>query len=977
MDRSSAPQRRNASFPRRRRAVAPAKRRSSLLPRIESLESRQMLDASFVVSEIMALNTKTIRDEDLAFSDWIEIRNDGTSAGDLNGHFLTNNAGQPTQWQLPAGITLDPGEHLVVFASGKDRANADEPHTNFTLDHAGGTVQLVAPNGSTIVSQLADYPALVSDQSYGLIRATGDAELINQASPAKINIPADGSLGSTWTGGNEPFNDTAGAGWIQGTGVVGYDTSNGAPNFDVKVWYSNITITNLAQSDAAIAGQNVTAQSPYSATPLFINYKDDPDAGDGNYAAGIVFPGNTSGDNNNFVMRATTTFYIRPEQAGIWTFGFNSDDGGRLRIDGNNVIVDDVNHGPTDLFGTVNLAAGPHTLEYVYWEQGGGAEAELFAAQGVKSSWDASFTLVGHPSGSLPLGSLDEQIDTDIQAAMFEQNASAYVRYPFTVTNPADVQSMSLDVTVDDGYVIYLNGVQVATNNAPATLDFNSAAASNAGVHAVTIDLTSRLNLLQAGQNVIAVQGLNSAANDGELLLDVSLDARVLGSLTAVTIDLPTPGTANGIIEPLITEFQASNKGTIQDEDGESSDWIEIHNPGTSDINLAGWSLTDDALLPNKWVFPTTYVKAGGYLVVFASDKNRATAGQQLHTNFKIAAEGDYLALNRPNGTPAWEFNPGGALFGPQFEDVSYGLRGSAVTQVEDEENYKGLVAYWDFEDAPGSTATDRSGNGFHGTLVNMEAADWFTGRIGARALNFNSTTAAEADDFVTTLATAATLDFEGRSKRTVAGWVRGAPAFSGLNGAVWEVGTGTGEFTLRNTSTIGSTWIVEQGNDTTQFTHSTPNIWSHVAVVYDGSNTIVYINGAEFIRETNTGLNTGGAGTFNFGKRAATNQFFQGGLDDLAVWDLALSPTSIAGLANTTLTPLTVPTINRNIGTTQIGFNVRQVTASSAFSGQVPGQVGGGADPLADADALLAAPFRSPRHRRRSCVPVQHRQLL
>ena len=45
--------------------------------------------------------------------------------------------------------------------------------------------------------------------------------------------------------------------------------------------------------------------------------------------------------------------------------------------------------------------------------------------------------------------------------------------------------------------------------------------------------------------------------------------------------------------------------------------------------------------------------------------------------------------------------------------------------------------------------------------------------------------------------------------------------------------------------------------------------------------------------------------------------------LPETAPQTMALSPASIAGLASTTLTPLTVPTINRNIGTTQIGYAV------------------------------------------------------
>ncbi|MEX2187248.1 MAG: lamin tail domain-containing protein [Pirellulales bacterium] len=930
----------------------------SLQPRIESLEPRQMLDASFVVSELMALNTKTIRDEDLAFSDWIEIRNDGDMTGDLGGRYLTNNLGTLTQWQFPAGQTLAPGEHLVVFASGKDRANVAEPHTNFTLDHTGGDVALVAANGTTIESQLAGYPSLISDQSYGLIRRSTDAELVGDAAASRIHVPATGVLGTTWTGGNEPFNDSAGALWSAGTGTIGYDTANGASNFDVKVWYSTVTITNLAQSDAAIAGQNVTAQSPFSDTPLVVNYIDDDGAGDAHYAGTTRFPGNVAGGQDNFVMRATTSFFIRPEQAGVWTFGFNSDDGGRLRIDGGNVIVDDTNHPPGDFLGSISLTAGLHTLEYVYWEQGGGAEAELFAASGLKSAWDGSFSLVGDPNGALPLGSLDDLIDTDIEAAMLGQNATAYVRYPFTVTSAADVQTMQLDIQFDDGYAAYLNGTLVATSNAPGSLTFNSAASANAGLQSAVVDLSSHVNLLHGGQNILAVHGLNSAANDEEFFLDVGLAARELGAAMPETIDLPTPGAANGILEPLITEFQASNKSTIDDEDGDSSDWIEVHNPGSVDVSLAGWYLTDDPLVPMKWQFPATRLEAGGYLVVFASGKDRAVFGEELHTNFALGADGDYLALVRPDGTPAWEYEPGGQPYTPQFEDVSYGLKGSAITTPDDDENIVGLVAYYDFEDGPGSsTLTDKSGHGWNGTLVNMEpASDWVAGRIGARALAFDGT-----NEFVSTLATAADLDITGHSKRTIAGWVRGpATTISIKNGAVFEVGSGSGEFALRSTQ-FSSTWNVEQGNATLNYTQASTNVWHHVAVVYNGATTIVYVNGTERIRGDNLDLDTGGVGTFNIGKRSATNFFFNGSVDDLAVWDMALAPSVIASLAATTITPLEAPTFNRNIGTTQAGFSVRNVIASPSFPGIVTGEIGGnaggGANPLADADTLLGLP--------------------
>jgi hypothetical protein len=74
----------------------------------------------------------------------------------------------------------------------------------------------------------------------------------------------------------------------------------------------------------------------------------------------------------------------------------------------------------------------------------------------------------------------------------------------------------------------------------------------------------------------------------------------------------------------LITEFAADNKHTLTDEDGEYADWIEVGNLGTQPVNLGGWTLTDDPDDRRKWVSPATNLNGGAYLVVFASDKDRA-----------------------------------------------------------------------------------------------------------------------------------------------------------------------------------------------------------------------------------------------------------------------------------------------------------------------------------------------------------------
>ena len=91
----------------------------------------------------------------------------------------------------------------------------------------------------------------------------------------------------------------------------------------------------------------------------------------------------------------------------------------------------------------------------------------------------------------------------------------------------------------------------------------------------------------------------------------------------------------------MISEFMSSNTNTIEDVDDDASDWIEIYNAGSTATTLDRWYLTDNAN-PTKWAFPNQTIQAGEYLVVFASGKNRAVAGQELHTNFQMAAGGEY-----------------------------------------------------------------------------------------------------------------------------------------------------------------------------------------------------------------------------------------------------------------------------------------------------------------------------------------------
>lgn len=138
--------------------------------------------------------------------------------------------------------------------------------------------------------------------------------------------------------------------------------------------------------------------------------------------------------------------------------------------------------------------------------------------------------------------------------------------------------------------------------------------------------------------------------------------------IAAVAVAVIAPATN---AEPIISEFMAANSRTLLDDDRETSDWIEIHNPDAAPVSLAGWHLTDHVAKKTKWTFPAVTVPPGGYLIVFASGKNRRDPGRALHTSFSLDADGEHLALIRPDGlTAVSEYSP---TFPPQSPDVSYG----------------------------------------------------------------------------------------------------------------------------------------------------------------------------------------------------------------------------------------------------------------------------------------------------------------
>jgi hypothetical protein len=136
---------------------------------------------------------------------------------------------------------------------------------------------------------------------------------------------------------------------------------------------------------------------------------------------------------------------------------------------------------------------------------------------------------------------------TDIRTNMLGVNASAFVRLP--LTNSASPDTLTLNARFDDGFVAYLNGVEIARRNAPGGATWDSAATADRNFASATtvesINVSDGIPALHPGVNVFAVQLLNAASANGDVLFQPELIATRVITTTNVYLVDATPGSAN------------------------------------------------------------------------------------------------------------------------------------------------------------------------------------------------------------------------------------------------------------------------------------------------------------------------------------------------------------------------------------------------------------------------------------------------
>jgi len=245
----------------------------------------------------------------------------------------------------------------------------------------------------------------------------------------------------------------------------------------------------------------------------------------------------------------------------------------------------------------------------------------------------------------------------DLLDQMYAINTTCYIRIPFTID--AEYSSLTLGVRYDDGFVAYLNGVEVARRNFDGTPAWNSRASSthsdSAAVVLESIDISNYLDALQQGDNILAIHGMNSSTTSSDLLISAELLATEGSSDNggvAGAMEYTTPITLPHTVQVKARVLSGSTWSALNETvyaigpvaenlriteimynpPDPNEEFIELQNIGTEPINLNLVSFTNGI----DFTFGGIELATGEHIVI-VQNKNLFKA--RYGTNVNIAGE--------------------------------------------------------------------------------------------------------------------------------------------------------------------------------------------------------------------------------------------------------------------------------------------------------------------------------------------------
>jgi len=292
------------------------------------------------------------------------------------------------------------------------------------------------------------------------------------------------------------------------------------------------------------------------------------------------------------------------------------------------------------------------------------AKRVLVPTGNISSNWRGGGVFDGNPGGVGYERSSGYQnlISLDLEDQMYRNNATCYIRIPFIFNeNLDDFNFMTLKMRYDDGFIAYINGVEVARSNFTGTPTWNSSAngsrSDSLAVNFDNIDISAYLNSLQKGYNILAIHGLNTSITSSDFLISAELvvgksSSTGDGGISSGVLQYNGPITLNSSVHVksrVLSDgvWSALNEATfavgpvaenlriseiMYNPNDPNTEYIELQNIGAGTINLNLVKFTNGI----DFIFPNMEFAGNEYVVVV---QDRQAFETRYGTAFNIAGE--------------------------------------------------------------------------------------------------------------------------------------------------------------------------------------------------------------------------------------------------------------------------------------------------------------------------------------------------
>jgi hypothetical protein len=300
-----------------------------------------------------------------------------------------------------------------------------------------------------------------------------------------------------------------------------------------------------------------------------------------------------------------------------------------------------------------------------YFDQGNEPADEWAESSYNDSAWKEGEAQLGYGDG-------DEKTVISYGGDANNKFVTTYFRHRFTIEDTNKYEKLIVELLVDDGAVVYLNGEEAFRYNMPeGTIYYDTFASGylSDGEESTFKSFNINEALLIHGENVLAVEvhqanrtssdvsfdlglsGIIKSEDSGPLVIgeERNLSFKLKDNVSLITAHFEK--NEQDTVSPVINEFLALNNSGIRDDFFERDDWIELYNPLNRATDIGGLFVSDDPRGPRKYQIPDdvpekTTIDPKDYLILWADNDS---AQGPLHLNFRLDKDSETITLAREN----------------------------------------------------------------------------------------------------------------------------------------------------------------------------------------------------------------------------------------------------------------------------------------------------------------------------------------